>query len=36
MANNNHLKILGFGIATWNAWRARHPYIQADLSGIDL
>jgi hypothetical protein len=36
MANEEHLKLLREGVDVWNAWRAKEPLIQPDLSGADL
>ena len=36
MANREHAKVLGRGLATWNAWREEHGDILPDLSGADL
>jgi hypothetical protein len=36
MANLEHLKILGQGVETWNAWRDEHRDLSPDLSRADL
>jgi hypothetical protein len=36
MADQQHLEQLQKGSARWNNWRAQHPEIRPDLSGIDL
>ena len=36
MANQEHLAILGEGVAVWNRWRKENPKVQIDLSEADL
>jgi len=36
MANQEHLKILGQGVAVWNKWREVNTQIRPDLSGANL
>lgn len=36
MANDEHLKILKQGVATWNQWKKDNPDLNPDLSGGDL
>jgi uncharacterized protein YjbI with pentapeptide repeats len=40
MPNNDHVALLGKGVAIWNAWRAEHDEAadlsQAGLRGLDL
>jgi TIR domain/Pentapeptide repeats (8 copies) len=36
MANKEHLKILNKGVATWNAWRRKHPNSLPNLRGANL
>jgi hypothetical protein len=36
MANEEHLKILEQGVATWDRWRQENPEIQPDLIKADL
>jgi uncharacterized protein YjbI with pentapeptide repeats len=36
MANEDHLKVLLRGSATWNQWRQASPEIQPDLSDANL
>lgn len=36
MANPEHLKILQQGLEAWNKWRQAWPYVNPDLSKLDL
>jgi pentapeptide repeat protein len=36
MANDEHVAMLKKGVAAWNAWRRKNPYICVDLRGADL
>ncbi len=36
MANDQHLAVLGQGVAAWNAWRVENPRIRPDFRGGDL
>ena len=34
--NRDHIRLLKRGVTAWNQWRLENPFIQPDLSGIDL
>src|SRR5262249_49477888 len=36
MANEEHLALLQRGVAVWNEWRAQHPELVPDLTGVQL
>ena len=36
MANPEHLELLQQGFEVWNAWRAKEPSVEPDLSGANL
>jgi uncharacterized protein YjbI with pentapeptide repeats len=36
VANPEHLELLRQGVDLWNAWRAKEPSVEAELSGADL
>jgi Pentapeptide repeats (8 copies) len=36
VANPEHLDLLRQGVEVWNAWRAKEPYVRAELLGADL
>jgi hypothetical protein len=36
MANDKRVALLNKGVAAWNEWRAKNPWIEADLSGEHL
>ncbi|TMC22808.1 MAG: hypothetical protein E6J34_05070 [Chloroflexi bacterium] len=36
IANKEHVKLLGQGIAMWNTWRKEHPYVLPVLNGANF
>jgi uncharacterized protein YjbI with pentapeptide repeats len=36
MGNKSHLQHIAQGVSEWNAWRAKNPLIEPDLSAADL
>jgi uncharacterized protein YjbI with pentapeptide repeats len=36
MADPDQVALLRAGVASWNAWRGRHPEIEPDLAGASL
>lgn len=36
MANEEHVRVLGQGVAVWNQWRAQNSAVIPDLSGIEI